>query len=221
MNASPTRLPAVDALVRAHSPALLRHLRHRLGDAAVAEDLLQETLIKAVQGLGGFDARSSLRTWLRAIADHVVTDHLRSVKRHRMLVGPGAADELAADEPSPEERVEAAATSRCVRRVLDTLSARDRAAITLHDLAGLDGAGTAAALGVSVGAARVGVHRARARLEVALNRHCDIRRDGASGLQCAPRARPMTHNPDAAADRARAGASAGARSSSSHRNFTP
>lgn len=190
MNVSPTRLPAFDLLVRTHSPALLRHLRRRVSDDARAEDLLQETLIKAAQGLEGFDARSSFKTWLYAIARHVVTDHLRSLQRHRGLVGLDAAVDLAADEPSPEERLDTEATSRCVRRIVDTLSVRDRTVIDLHDLAGLDGADTAAALGVSAGAARVGVHRAHARLEAALNKHCELRREGRSGLHCAPRACP-------------------------------
>lgn len=61
---------AFDELVLEYRSALHAHCYRLLGSASDAEDALQETLLGAWQGLGGFEGRSSLRSWLYAIATH-------------------------------------------------------------------------------------------------------------------------------------------------------
>jgi len=73
-----------EALVRRFGPRLLRYLRRRVGDAHAAEDLLQETFLKAYRNLGRYDPSRSFATWLFTIATRLAASHWRS---HR----PGAA----------------------------------------------------------------------------------------------------------------------------------
>jgi RNA polymerase sigma-70 factor (ECF subfamily) len=83
MHPQPTPTPGFEALAREYSPQLLRFLRRQIGDAAAAEDLLQETLLRIARGLAGFAGRSSLKTWVFAIASNVVGDYLRAPSRWR------------------------------------------------------------------------------------------------------------------------------------------
>jgi len=68
-----------------------------LVDPGSADDLTQETYLRAFRGLDDFAGRSSARTWLLAIARHVCADHIRTVQRRRRLEG-----RLPAPEPVPD-----------------------------------------------------------------------------------------------------------------------
>jgi RNA polymerase sigma-70 factor (ECF subfamily) len=76
-----------DALARELSQPLLRYLRRCVGDQAVAEDLLQETLIRIARGLPEFAGRASVKTWAFSIATRVAAD-CRG-RRSRGATGPG------------------------------------------------------------------------------------------------------------------------------------
>jgi len=73
-----------EALVRRLGPRLLRYLRRRVRDLHAAEDLLQETFLKAYRNLGRYDPSRSFATWIFTIATRLAASHWRS---HR----PGAA----------------------------------------------------------------------------------------------------------------------------------
>jgi len=88
---------------------ILRYSRRFVGDAALAEDLLQETLVRISKGLDGFEARASVKTWAFKIATHVAIDHLRQSQRGPALVevedlavvpdpGEGLGERLVIDE---------------------------------------------------------------------------------------------------------------------------
>ncbi|HEY3739639.1 MAG TPA: sigma-70 family RNA polymerase sigma factor, partial [Bryobacteraceae bacterium] len=69
-----------------HRPALTGHCYRMLGSAVDADDAAQETMIRAWKGLGGFDGRASLRTWLYRIATNVCLDQLANRgRRHRAI----------------------------------------------------------------------------------------------------------------------------------------
>ncbi len=74
--------------------------------------------------------------------------------------------------------------SSCVRQVIDSLPEDYRAALVLHDLEGLTAAEVARICACTVATAKIRVHRARARLQQALQRECDFYRDGDSVLRC-------------------------------------
>lgn len=175
------------AIAREFSPALLRYLQRQLGDAALAQDLLQETLLRAARNLEGFEGRASPKTWLFAIASHVVIDHFRQPARRQKIVNIDDTAELEDGAIALDERLVIDEMNQCVREVIDSLPPDYRSALVLHDLEGMDGAQTAEVLGLSVGAVRVRLHRARQRLATALQNTCGFYHDSESVLRCTRR----------------------------------
>ncbi|MEV0649819.1 sigma-70 family RNA polymerase sigma factor [Phytomonospora sp. NPDC050363] len=127
-------------------------------DRGSADDLTQETFLRAFRALPSFEARSTARTWLLGIARRVCADHLRSVVRRRRLTAQiiGQA-ERSASEPDPAGAV-------TVLDLLSRLPDERRAAFILTQVLGLPYAEAATVEGVPVGTIRSRVARARAEL---------------------------------------------------------
>lgn len=134
-----------------------------------ADDLTQETYLRALRALGGFEGRSGLRTWLLVIARRTVVDHLR-----RQAARPRAADlddwvepaERAAARWRPGARGSGASTE--VNDLLDRLPADRREALVLTQIVGLSYAEVAEVTGCPVGTVRSRVARARSDLAAML-----------------------------------------------------
>ncbi|GAB3072917.1 sigma-70 family RNA polymerase sigma factor [Micromonospora schwarzwaldensis] len=129
-----------------------------LVDPDSADDLTQETYLRALRALPGFEGRSTARTWLLGIARRACADHLRAVVRRRRLDERLAA-QAATDRPYPDPAGQLGATD-LVRR----LPAERRAAFVLTQLLGLSYAEAADVEGVPVGTIRSRVARARDEL---------------------------------------------------------
>jgi RNA polymerase sigma-70 factor (TIGR02960 family) len=151
---------AFGQLVDPHRRELQVHCYRILGSAADAEDALQETLLAAWQGLGGFEGRASIRTWLYRIATSRCLNARRSSKRRPRTdarppgVNPPEAtrlgevvwlepypdvllEGLADQRPGPEARYEAReAISLAFVTALQLLPPRQRAVLILRDVLG-------------------------------------------------------------------------------------
>ncbi|MEU8220334.1 sigma-70 family RNA polymerase sigma factor [Micromonospora taraxaci] len=127
-------------------------------DPDSADDLTQETYLRAFRALPAFEGRSSARTWLLGIARRACADHLRTVIRRRRLDERLTANAYT-DRPHPDPSGQLGATD-LVRR----LSAERRSAFVLTQLLGLSYAEAAAVEGVPVGTIRSRVARARDEL---------------------------------------------------------
>ncbi|MEU8298072.1 sigma-70 family RNA polymerase sigma factor [Micromonospora sp. NPDC048909] len=134
-----------------------------LVDPDSADDLTQETYLRAFRALPTFEGRSSARTWLLGIARRTCADHLRTVVRRRRLDARLAAN-AHTDRPHPDPAGQLGAAD-LVRR----LSAERRGAFVLTQLLGLSYAEAAAVEGVPVGTIRSRVARARDDLVEAVN----------------------------------------------------
>ena len=144
---------AVGELVRATSSEVWRLLAH-LVDAGSADDLAQETYLRALGSLGSFRGASSVRTWLLAIARRVAADELR--RRARRPAGTP----LAGDQPGdPDVAGEVGA-----RDLLRRLGPERREAFVLTQIIGLSYLEAAALSGCPVGTIRSRVARARGDL---------------------------------------------------------
>ncbi|MEV7074352.1 RNA polymerase subunit sigma-70 [Streptomyces sp. NPDC093990] len=167
---------------------LLAHCYRMLGSFQDAEDLLQETLLRAWRGYDSFDERSSLRTWLYRIATNACLSALRSSHRRVLPSGLGAAtdspetadlsraDALPWLGPIPTHRLGdpqddpagVAALRDSTRLALiaafQRLPARQRAVLILVDVVAFRPAEAAEFLGISVTAARSLLQRARETL---------------------------------------------------------
>lgn len=150
----------VDRLFREYHQPLVRYLTRRLGDRDWAEEVAQETFLRAVRQ----EAIMSERSWLFAVATNLVRDEARKDARRRRhlerLRAQAAVDDVVEPAPLSIERVEEAALAR---RALDALTERDRDALLMRE-EGLDYHEIAAALALSIGSVGTTLARARRRL---------------------------------------------------------
>jgi RNA polymerase sigma-70 factor (ECF subfamily) len=170
---------------------LLAHCYRMLGSAADAEDLVQETYLRAWRSYDGFEGRSSVRTWLYRIATNVCLTAIERQGRRPLPSGLGSPSEdmaaplVAGPEvpwlqpfPGAVAAVEgadpaAAVAARAGIRLafvaaLQYLSARQRALLILRDVLEWPAAEVAELLGTTTTAVNSGLRRARAQLAAAL-----------------------------------------------------
>lgn len=152
-------------LVRRHQAGLRAFLRKFAADDAYADDLAQETLIKAYRGVAGFQGGASFRSWLYAIAWREFLQGKRRKKADGRL-----AEALAADDRDGSRAGEAASgLSLDLQRALARLEETERAALLLCDAAGMSHAEAATALGAPLGSVKTYVARARGKMRAMLN----------------------------------------------------
>jgi RNA polymerase sigma-70 factor (ECF subfamily) len=166
------------------SAPLLRYLQRNVGEHGLAEDLLQETLIRVAGGLPTFEGRASLKTWAFSIATRVVADHFRQPANRVSIVEVDETVELPGVERAIDDTLVIDEMSTCVRGVIDSLPEDYRVALVLHDLEGLTSEQTAEICRCSLPTAKIRIHRARLRLRKALQQECKFYRDRDDVLRC-------------------------------------
>lgn len=166
------------------SPFLSHYLQRVVQDRGIAEDLLQQTLLRIARGLPDFDGRSSVKTWAYTIATRVAMDHFRKGRTEPLVVDEAEAADVEDDAPTPEQRLALEQMNACVREVVATLPEEYRTAILLHDFSGLSARETATACGCSEANAKVRIHRARAKLKQALQKECVLYHNEDNVLRC-------------------------------------
>ena len=157
--------PAAQAALVRETQADVWRLCAHLADRQVAEDLTQETYLRALPALARFEGRSSLRTWLLSIARRVCADHLRSRKRRGLVLVGEDTDLAALDRDAPADVVGGTVAAQ---DALDRLDPERREAFVLTQLIGLPYADAAEVVGCPIGTIRSRVARARADLVEAL-----------------------------------------------------
>lgn len=171
---------ALERLMRRHNRALYRTARAILRDDTEAEDVVQETYLRAFAALGGFRGESALATWLtRIAANEALTRRRRRQREARVIALDDATGEVAMDDIADEGRgPESAAHDGEVRVILerriDALPDLYREVFVMRAVEELSVEETAAALGVSDAVVRTRFFRARAMLRGALERELDI-----------------------------------------------
>ncbi|TQF12912.1 sigma-70 family RNA polymerase sigma factor [Myxococcus llanfairpwllgwyngyllgogerychwyrndrobwllllantysiliogogogochensis] len=167
---SPPLMTAFDALVRPHRRALHLHCYRMVGSFAEADDLVQETLLRAWNARDAFDAsggEAGMRRWLYRIATNACLDHLRSSSRQAASARSFA--EIPWLQPYPDVLLEEEAVTResialGYLAVIQRLPPRQRAAFVLCELLDGSAAETASLLETSVAAVNSSLQRARATL---------------------------------------------------------
>jgi RNA polymerase sigma-70 factor (ECF subfamily) len=152
-------------LVRRHSPELFRLAYRLTRQEQDAEDVVQETFLRAFRQLGRFNGRSSLQTWLYRIALNCATDLLR--KRRREAPEEDG-ETLPSALPSPESAAAGAELQRRLTAAFSRLSASENAAFVLRHVEALPIEEIGRVLGVSRAAAKHTVFRAVRKLREAL-----------------------------------------------------
>jgi len=147
------------ALYRAATPRLWAFARRLAGgDAARAEELVQEAFVKAWQALPGFRFESAFSTWLHRLAVNTALMDMRSRSGGEALETDDAALEFQATADSAGHRT---ALGLDLERAVATLPPRARAVLVLHDIEGWKHEEIAAELGMAVGSSKAQLHRAR------------------------------------------------------------
>lgn len=161
-------------LVRENTGRLLAAARRILRSDEEARDAVQEAFLQAFRGLGGFEGEARLSTWLQRIAMNACLMRLRSRRRRpevamddllpRFLEDGHRADPGTGWTPSALATLESEQTRAFVREQIDRLPEDYRNVLLLRDIQDLDTDETATILGITPGAAKVRLHRARQAL---------------------------------------------------------
>jgi RNA polymerase sigma-70 factor, ECF subfamily len=176
---------AFATLLDRYQAPMLRIAMSHVGSRAVAEEVVQETWLGVLAGIDGFEARSSLKTWIfRILVYRSITRARRegrsvpmsaldrdepAVDPSRFIDEPGPLHGHWASAPAswngvPEQRLLGRETRDHLARAIGTLPARQQQVVALRDVEGWSAAEVCAALDLSEANQRVLLHRARAKL---------------------------------------------------------
>jgi RNA polymerase sigma-70 factor, ECF subfamily len=183
---------AFAAVIRMYGAGMLRVAEMYVSSRAVAEDVVQEAWVGVLRGIGRFEGRSSLKTWLYRIVAN--TAKTRGVRESRSVpfssLGDGG-DEGTVDADrflgsgerfpghwavppqawAPEGRLLSEETLEVVERAIDKLPPAQRAVITMRDVQGFTSEEVCNALDLTETNQRVLLHRARAKVRSALEEY--------------------------------------------------
>jgi RNA polymerase sigma-70 factor, ECF subfamily len=157
---------AAFAPVVLHFQGPLFHYLGRMGlGAAVAQEIAQETFLRAWSHLAEFDPqRAQFSTWLFTLARHLALHALdKAAHQHEHSAGDDLPD-VASPAPGPADALQAAQRRARLQQALRTLSVQDRSALALAYFQELDMAAIARIENCSVAAIKVRLHRAKQRL---------------------------------------------------------
>lgn len=170
---------AFASLVNAHSEKIYRVALKMLANEQDAEDVLQETFIKAFMNMHTFEGRSKISTWLYRIAINESLMLLR--KRKGVLIDIDAGVETEDGELMPQQIVDwcclpeselmSAETRRVIDQAIQTLSDANRTAFLLRDVEGLSTREAAEVLDISESALKVRLMRARLELRESMSHY--------------------------------------------------
>jgi RNA polymerase sigma-70 factor (ECF subfamily) len=174
----------------------IRFYLGRLVGETQSEDLTQEVFVKVNKNLAGFEARSSLSTWIYRIATNAALDMLRS-KTHRQDRQTSSLDDTDPDMDMPEQNAvvdkkslsadrEAIRTemTECIREFVGRLPQDYQTVIVLSEIKELKNQEIADILDVSLDTVKIRLHRARARLKKEFESGCEFYRDEDDRLAC-------------------------------------
>jgi RNA polymerase sigma-70 factor (ECF subfamily) len=185
------------ALVERYGPLMLRVALTHVRSRAIAEEVVQDAWLGVLDGLDGFQGRSTLKTWiLRILVNRAKTRGVREARcvPFSSLAAPD--DAAPAVDPDrfqgpgdrfpggwvtfprdwrtlPEEQLFARETFACATAAIRALPARQQEVIVLRDVQGWSSEEVCEALTLSEGNQRVLLHRARAKVRTALEEHLD------------------------------------------------
>lgn len=171
---------ACTCLVKRFAPLVYARALRLTGDPDEAEGVLQTTFIKVCEALPDFDGASSLGTWIYRIATN---EGLMLLRRHKPQVDLDTVGDILQPEDLPQQRhawspdpLRSALNDELrgqLEAAIATLPESLRVVVELRDIEELTTEETAAQLGISPGAVKVRLHRARLRLREALARYME------------------------------------------------
>jgi RNA polymerase sigma-70 factor (ECF subfamily) len=157
---------AFEEVVRKTYRSVYTQAYRLVGDSQEAEDVAQEAYVRVFRGLAGFRGDAQFETWLYRIVANAAMTYLRKRRRFGEVLRDG--DVGPAQAPSAERPDDQALDRESLARALEGLPTSMRAVVILKDVYGLSCREIGQQLGVSEGAVKVRLHRARRKLREAL-----------------------------------------------------
>jgi RNA polymerase sigma-70 factor (ECF subfamily) len=193
-------LPSTEKLTdlwSAYGTPIRAYILSLVRNSADADDLTQETFLRVVRKLDTLQDESKLSSWLYRIATNLCHDRFRQSSRRKDSVSlddprDDTTDSLAkaitdTSVPSLSQLLEQSEMSACVQRYIEDLPDTYRGVILLHDLEEMTNEEIATMLGCSIGAVKIRLHRARAKLKSALDDACSFSTDERGVFVCEPK----------------------------------
>lgn len=152
-------------IVRTWEKRLFYYIRRMVSEEQDAWDILQETWVSVLQGIGGLRNPASLPAWLYSIARRRVMDHMREAYAHHSSdeAENGTIEDIPDQSPAPGD-------AERVHRALERLSPAHREALTLHFLEDFSIEEIAGIVGVAPGTVKSRLHYAKLSLRAVLER---------------------------------------------------
>jgi RNA polymerase sigma-70 factor, ECF subfamily len=183
MSPAPSDVELQQFFVR-EGPRLRGYLAALVGTSDAA-DLIQETFVRAQRARASCDA-GAVGAWVRRIARNVAIDHLRRSVSTVLPASGDIADIVSASSAAgadPERSAIRREMHDCIGEFVRRLPERDAEVIVLSEMRGLSDQEVATTLGITLGAAKIRLHRARVRLREMMEQGCELYRDE-NGLAC-------------------------------------
>jgi RNA polymerase sigma-70 factor (ECF subfamily) len=164
------------ALVIPHLDRMVAFASRRLGNRSDAEDVVQDSFVRAWLGFSDLRDEGRARSWLYRIVRSVLSD-FRARRGHRETLAPmlhleaGAEDVVVSDEPGPFERLTESISSAQVHELLHMIPESFSVPVELHDLEGLRYHEIAEIIGVPLGTVMSRIYRGRKLLASLISAH--------------------------------------------------
>lgn len=161
-------LDAFGTVYARYERQVFRYAYHLLGDREDADDVKQETFLKAYQAMGAFRSEASLQTWLFKICGNLCRDRIKSWENRKVVYDSSAHQDRAADAShalDPAVIVDVSETKALVLKAMHNLPPAHREVLVLHEIEELSYEDIAGILGCSAASVKLKVFRARRLLK--------------------------------------------------------
>lgn len=176
--------PSFTEIVTLHQAAIYRYLARFTRDPQDAQDLFQETFLRAYRAYAALPLDANLRAWLMRIAINLTKNYVRARQRRRRViadVNPADAVDGGPDtgtSPDVEGAMISRETAQVLQTAIDALPFHQRVALVQRQFEGLDYSSIAANLGCSQDSARAHVYQALRKLRLALDHVNPMQQEG-------------------------------------------
>jgi RNA polymerase sigma-70 factor, ECF subfamily len=175
MSIAEPQMPALHSVAEEFRSEIFAYVQSKVGHPATADDLTQETFVKVSRALAKGTMPEHFRGWLYQIARNTTIDFLKESRRfvplEDSIINREAGKSESSDSGDTEFRKQLFSYTL---KVIETMPAEDREALTLTELDGLSREELAGELGISLTAAKSRVHRARAKLRKTVEECCRL-----------------------------------------------
>jgi len=169
---------AFEQIMNLYADRLYSYILRMVGNATDAEDLVQETFLRAYQGLPNFDGRASLGTWLYRIATNLCIDHQRRRARRAPTVSYSAHDDEDGEAtewdfpdlqtPNPLDAALNRELEAVVEEAIGKLSPKLKTVLLLYDVEELSYEEIARVLNIPIGTVKSRLNHARTQIQRAV-----------------------------------------------------